>query len=143
MVMKRLIAAMVPAGAGIRAQWVAGAGAALFFLVQGAIAVTAAEPAASDWVRDNESAVRLVSAVTGVGTERELSAGIEFELQPGWKTYWRTPGDAGFPVTVDWSGSTNVATVEISWPAPHRFTLFGLETFGYREAVLLTVMLKA
>src|SRR5262245_7291357 len=142
MVMKRLIDLMVPVVTGICAQWVAGAGAALFFLAQGMTAVTAAEPAASDWVRDNESAVRLVSAVTGVGTERELPAGIEFELQPGWKTYWRTPGDAGFPVTVDWSGSTNVATVEISWPAPHRFTLFGLETFGYSEAVLLPVSVK-
>src|SRR5262245_7401743 len=142
MVMKRLIDLMVPVVTGICAQWVAGAGAALFFLAQGMTAVTAAEPAASDWVRDSESAVRLVSAVTGVGTERELPAGLEFELQPGWKTYWRTPGDAGFPVTVDWSGSTNVATAEISWPAPHRFTLFGLETFGYSEAVLLPVSVR-
>jgi suppressor for copper-sensitivity B len=140
--MKRLIAAMVPAVSGICAQWVAGAGAGIFFLALGSLPVTAAEPAASQWARDNESAVRLVSAVTGVGTERELPVGIEFELQPGWKTYWRTPGDAGFPVTVDWSGSTNLSAAEMSWPAPHRFTLFGLETFGYSEAVLLPVTVR-
>jgi suppressor for copper-sensitivity B len=140
--MKRLIALLVPKGTGICAQWVAGAGAALFFLAAGMLSVTAAELVASDWVRDKESAVRLVSAVTGVGTERELPAGLEFELQPGWKTYWRTPGDAGFPVTVDWSGSSNVASVEISWPAPHRFTLFGLETFGYSDAVVLPLKVR-
>ncbi len=84
----------------------------------------------------------MVSAVAGAGTESELRAGIEFELQPGWKTYWRTPGDAGYPISVDWQGSVNVATAEIAWPAPHRFTLFGLDTFGYSEAVLLPVLVK-
>ncbi|HEY7689982.1 MAG TPA: protein-disulfide reductase DsbD domain-containing protein [Dongiaceae bacterium] len=102
----------------------------------------AAETAASEWVRDNESAVRLVSAVAGVGTESELPIGVEFELQPGWKTYWRTPGDAGFPVAVDWTGSSNLAAAEIAWPAPHRFTLFGLETFGYGGQVLLPVTVR-
>ncbi len=84
----------------------------------------------------------MVSAVAGAGTESELRAGIEFELQPGWKTYWRTPGDAGYPVSVDWQGSVNVAAADLAWPAPHRFTLFGLDTFGYSEAVLLPVMVK-
>jgi len=139
--MKRLIIAPVPSAAGICAQWVARAVAAFIFTA-GDLSGAAAEPAASSWVRDNESAVRLVSAVAGVGTERELRTGLEFELQPGWKTYWRTPGDAGFPVTVDWSGSTNVAAAGIAWPAPHRFTLFGLETFGYSGAVLLPVTVR-
>jgi suppressor for copper-sensitivity B len=98
-----------------------------------------ADGAASDWARAPESAVRLVSSVIGVGDAAELRLGLEFELQPGWKTYWRSPGDAGFPVTVDWSGSENLAGAEIAWPAPHRFTLFGLETFGYGESVLLPV----
>jgi suppressor for copper-sensitivity B len=140
--MKRLIVATVPPVAGICAQGVAGAVAAIFFFLSTAISVAAAEPAASAWVRDNESAVRLVSAVAAVGTESELRTGLEFELRPGWKTYWRTPGDAGFPVTVDWSGSTNIATAEIAWPAPHRFTLFGLDTFGYSETVLLPVTVR-
>jgi suppressor for copper-sensitivity B len=35
-----------------------------------------------------------------------------------------------------------VAAAEIAWPAPHRFTLFGLDTFGYSEAVLLPVMVR-
>ena len=138
--MKQLITASGPAAArngGCYSFVLAG----LLLLVSSGISA-AADSAASGWARDNESAVRMVSAVAGAGTESELRAGIEFELQPGWKTYWRTPGDAGYPVSVDWQGSVNVAAADIAWPAPHRFTLFGLDTFGYSEAVLLPVMVK-
>ena len=138
--MKQLISASVPAAARIGGCY-SFVLAALLLLVSSGISA-AADSAATDWSRDNESAVRMVSAVAGTGTESELRAGIEFELQPGWKTYWRTPGDAGYPVSVEWNGSVNVAAADIAWPAPHRFTLFGLETFGYSEAVLLPVMVK-
>ncbi|MFM9843407.1 MAG: protein-disulfide reductase DsbD family protein [Dongiaceae bacterium] len=138
--MKQLKSASAPAAARIGGCY-SFVLAGLLFLVSGGISA-AAESASTEWVRDNESAVRMVSTVAGAGTESELRTGIEFELQPGWKTYWRTPGDAGYPVTVDWQGSVNVAAADIAWPAPHRFTLFGLDTFGYSEAVLLPVMVK-
>jgi suppressor for copper-sensitivity B len=138
--MKQLISASVPAAVRIGGCY-SFVLAGLLLLVSSGISA-AADSAATDWARDNESAVRMVSAVAGTGTESELRAGIEFELQPGWKTYWRTPGDAGYPVSVEWNGSVNVAAADIAWPAPHRFTLFGLDTFGYNEAVLLPVMVK-
>jgi suppressor for copper-sensitivity B len=105
-------------------------------------AAAAAELGASNTARTDQSAVRLLSATAAVGTATELRAGLEFALQPGWKTYWRSPGDAGFPVSVDWSGSTNVAAANLSWPAPHRFTLFGLDTFGYEERVVFPVEIR-
>jgi suppressor for copper-sensitivity B len=84
----------------------------------------------------------LVSATSAVGTAAELRVGLEFALQPGWKTYWRSPGDAGFPVTVDWADSRNVAAADMSWPAPHRFSLFGLDTFGYKDEVVLPIAVR-
>jgi suppressor for copper-sensitivity B len=103
----------------------------------------AAETGASAWARIEHSAVRLIVARSTVGPRGEVHGGLEFELQPGWKTYWRSPGDAGFPVTVDWSGSRNVAAVEMMWPAPHRFSLFGLDTFGYESHVVLPLAVRA
>ncbi|MEX2008684.1 MAG: protein-disulfide reductase DsbD domain-containing protein, partial [Dongiaceae bacterium] len=47
-----------------------------------------------------------------------------------------------FPVTVDWSGSRNLAAAEMSWPAPHRFSLFGLDTFGYADEVVFPIALR-
>src|SRR5258707_3750846 len=101
-------------------------------------AAHAGEPA-SAWQRNDQAAARLVAAVTAVGDSQRLPAGLELDLQPGWKTYWRSPGDSGIPVTVDWSASRNVASAEMAWPAPRRFTLLGLETFGYADQVVFPV----
>jgi suppressor for copper-sensitivity B len=105
-------------------------------------AARAADPGASEWVRADESAVRLISATSGVGAAADLRVGLEFALQPHWKTYWRSPGDAGFPVTVDWAGSLNVAAAEMSWPVPHRFSVSGLETFGYEDQVVFPIAVR-
>src|SRR5262249_59326870 len=95
----------------------------------------AAGPGAWEWARTDQTAVRLVAAASAVGAADALSVGLQFTLKPGWKTYWRSPGDAGLPVTVDWAGSTNVASAVMAWPVPHRFFLNGLGTFRYEGEV--------
>ncbi|MEM7543913.1 MAG: protein-disulfide reductase DsbD domain-containing protein [Pseudomonadota bacterium] len=64
-------------------------------------------------------------------------AGLRMELEPGWKTYWRIPGDAGIPPHFDWSGSTNVAKVEVEWPAPMVFQTYGIQNVGYKDRLIL------
>lgn len=66
-------------------------------------------------------------------------AGLELRLSPGWKTYWRAPGDAGIAPLIDWSGSDNVAAARILWPRPHVFHLNGMQTLGYAGDVVLPV----
>jgi DsbC/DsbD-like thiol-disulfide interchange protein len=66
-------------------------------------------------------------------------AALRFELAPGWKTYWRAPGEAGIPPRFDWRGSRNVAAVEILWPTPQQTTTNGLRTIGYAHDVVLPV----
>jgi suppressor for copper-sensitivity B len=90
---------------------------------------------ASQWFRSAQSSARLVSAVEGAGDLGTVPVALHILLQPGWKTYWRNPGDAGFPLQIDVAGSTNVAEAKLAWPVPHRFQLFGLQTFGYGEEV--------
>ncbi|MFT6774919.1 MAG: DsbC/DsbD-like thiol-disulfide interchange protein [Paracoccaceae bacterium] len=70
-------------------------------------------------------------------------AGLSIELAPGWKTYWRQPGDAGVPPRFDWSGSDNVAEVTVIWPRPHAFDSFGYRTIGYKDAVTLPLRVVA
>ncbi|MEC7396520.1 MAG: disulfide bond formation protein DsbD, partial [Pseudomonadota bacterium] len=66
-------------------------------------AAGAAGAASGDWNRNDHVEMRLISAVSGVGELKEISAGLHFRMQPGWKLYWRTPGDAGFPPLANWS----------------------------------------
>lgn len=122
---------------------------ALLTLLGGGLALAAPTtvPAAQgDWQRDAigpEIAVeaRLIAAVDGVGLMEEVPAGLQVRLPEGWKTYWRSPGDAGLPPVLDWQGSGNVADMRFDYPAPHRFELFGLETFGYEHEVVYPLTL--
>lgn len=73
---------------------------------------------------------------TQSGTEM---AALHLVLAPGWKTYWRAPGEAGIPPRFDWSGSENLASVTLHWPRPEMFDLNGMRTFGYHDALLLPI----
>ena len=95
--------------------------------------------AASDWSVTEQASVRLIAAVDGVGDRSTVPMGIQFRLKPGWKIYWRSPGDAGLPPKADWSGSQNIAGTSVAWPAPERFSVYGLETLGYKREVVLPV----
>jgi suppressor for copper-sensitivity B len=95
--------------------------------------------AATGWVGDAHAAARLITAVEATGSGTGLDAGLQIRLAPGWHAYWRTPGDAGLPPSIDWNGSQNVASTAISWPAPRRFSLDGLETQGYENGVVLPI----
>lgn len=68
-------------------------------------------------------------------------AALRLTLSPGWKTYWRTPGDAGIPPQFDWSGSDNLRGVGITWPAPEVFLTAGMRTIGYSGDVVLPIAL--
>jgi suppressor for copper-sensitivity B len=97
---------------------------------------------ASQLFQSPQSSARLVSAVQATGDLATIPVALHILLQPGWKTYWRSPGDAGYPLMVDVTGSTNVAEAKIAWPVPHRFQLFGLQTFGYGEEVAFPLMVS-
>ena len=101
-----------------------------------------ARAAASDWSATEQTKVRLIAAASRVGSAQTLRLGLEFKMKPGWKIYWRSPGDAGFPPRIDWSGSTNVASAAIAWPAPQRFTVLGFNTTGYKKEVILPLTVR-
>lgn len=71
-----------------------------------------------------------------------LQAGLEVRLQPGWKFYWRNPGEGGVPPRFDWSASRNLAAAEVAWPAPRRITIGGVDLHGYSGEVVLPLTLK-
>jgi DsbC/DsbD-like thiol-disulfide interchange protein len=68
-------------------------------------------------------------------------AAIRFDLAEGWKTYWRSPGDAGIPPIFNWSGSENLAGVRIHWPRPHVFAVNGMQSIGYKNELVLPIEL--
>jgi len=94
---------------------------------------------ASDWDAEAHTASRLIAgSMFKTSDAAFLRAGVEIRLDPGWKTYWRDPGDSGVPPTLDFSGSENVKSVTILWPAPERFPDgAGGNSIGYLDHVIL------
>jgi DsbC/DsbD-like thiol-disulfide interchange protein len=96
---------------------------------------------ASPWQHDAHSAVRLLA---GSRSGAVLLGGIAIQLQGGWKTYWRTPGDSGVPPRFDFSKSENVEAVTVLWPAPKKFDDgAGGFSFGYKQQVVLPLRIVA
>jgi DsbC/DsbD-like thiol-disulfide interchange protein len=98
-------------------------------------ALTPAAPATAGSV----AIPRLIAGVAEAAGAR--TAGLEIALAPGWKTYWRAPGDSGVPPLFDWAASENLAAVAVEWPAPEIFETFGFTTLGYGGTVTLPLRL--
>ncbi len=64
---------------------------------------------------------------------------LQVELEPGWKTYWRSPGDAGIPPHFDWRTAENLGEVELFWPRPEVIESGGKRTLGYHDRMLLPI----
>ncbi|MGB7974465.1 MAG: protein-disulfide reductase DsbD domain-containing protein [Roseiarcus sp.] len=96
----------------------------------------AADAFSTDWALAAKSQARLIAGGGDL-------AGFEIALSPGAITYWRDPGDAGLPPTLDFSGSDNVASVEPEFPAPKRIKeADGGEAFGYDSGVVFPLRVK-
>ncbi len=108
-----------------------------------AACVAAAAPASaaddSAWSQDSRAAIRLVAG-SNAGTTTPLRAGVEIKLQPGWKTYWRYPGDSGVPPRFDFSGSDNLKSATVLYPAPHLFSDEGGNSLGYKDTVIFPIV---
>ena len=110
-------------------------------LLASSLAMEARAEDASPWQRDGHSAVRLLA---GSRSGAVLLGGIAFQLQPGWKTYWRTPGDSGVPPRFDFSKSDNIEAVTVLWPAPTKFDDgAGGHSLGYHDQILLPLRIVA
>ncbi|MCV6547809.1 MAG: protein-disulfide reductase DsbD family protein [Cohaesibacter sp.] len=95
-----------------------------------------AKAAQSPWAEGYGGKMRLVAGGTfGTG----LKAGLEIAMEPGWKTYWKVPGDAGIPPMLDFSASSNVKDVKILWPAPTRYGDNLAQLVGYKEWVTFPI----
>jgi DsbC/DsbD-like thiol-disulfide interchange protein len=94
---------------------------------------------ATAWQTEAHAEARLIAgAMVKTPHESFVRAGIEIRLDPGWKTYWRYPGDTGVPPSIEFAGSNNVKSAEVLWPAPERFSDgAGGNSIGYLGEIIL------
>lgn len=67
---------------------------------------------------------------------RHMTA-LRLRLAPGWKTYWRAPGEGGIAPRLSWEGSGNLAEVIEHWPRPAIYHVAGLQSLGFEHELVL------
>ncbi len=100
-----------------------------------------ASAAESAWSQTPHARMRLVDG--GTAPDGARLAGVEIVLSPGFKTYWRDPGESGVPPVFDWSASGNLKAAEALFPAPSRFDDPAGFYNGYKGGVVLPVKVTA
>jgi DsbC/DsbD-like thiol-disulfide interchange protein len=122
-----------------RAAAILGANLVLLVTMRPALAADA-----SSWDGTERAAVRLIAGTARAeGGATIQRAGIEIRLAPGWKTYWRYPGDSGLPPRFDFSKSRNVKSVNVRWPAPQRLVDESGVSIGYKHDVIFPLDVTA
>ncbi len=101
---------------------------------------SAQEAATSSWSKGDFSSLRLIAGATAPSGKQRV--GVEIVTKPGFKTYWRNPGDFGVPPVFDWSGSTNIGGLDVRWPAPERFQDGAGFSVGYVGEVVIPISVQ-
>jgi thiol:disulfide interchange protein len=85
----------------------------------------------------------LVSEMSGFMPGQALTVGLLMKTKPHWHTYWRDPGDAGLPTTLEFKLPAGVKASDILWPKPQVFKdPGGLTGYGYEGDNLLPAVIQ-
>jgi thiol:disulfide interchange protein DsbD len=106
--------------------------AAAIFLLLGALTATA--------FGAHTAATLLLSADTATPGATIL-AGVQLEMDPGWHTYWKNPGESGQATEIKWTLPPGVTAGEIRWPLPQKLPPAEVTTYGYEDKTILLVPL--
>ena len=72
-------------------------------------------------------------------TQNKVQLGIRVDMNKGWHTYWKNPGDSGGAMKINSIKSENIRFDEIKWPTPELIPYPPFMTYGYKESVIFPV----
>jgi thiol:disulfide interchange protein DsbD len=79
----------------------------------------------------------LIAEVTSAAPGTSFEVLFHQEIDPGWHTYWRNPGDSGAAPEIKWQVPEGVTVSAFQWPYPERIPYGPLMNFGYHDDVYL------
>jgi thiol:disulfide interchange protein/DsbC/DsbD-like thiol-disulfide interchange protein len=116
---------------------------AMRFLAGAALALAFAASASAQPVNTGHLTAELLSQAQGIAPGQTIHVALRQQIQKGWHTYWRNPGDSGEPTRLTWSLPEGWSAGAFTWPAPHRLPIPPLLNYGYTDEVLLPMTLTA
>ena len=79
----------------------------------------------------------LVSETASVAPGEPFTVALRIDMEDGWHSYWKNPGDSGEPIAIDWALPEGFEASSFQWPYPHRIDVAMLTSYGYSDEVLL------
>ncbi|WP_210727557.1 protein-disulfide reductase DsbD domain-containing protein [Sphingopyxis sp. PAMC25046] len=105
-----------------------------FFIAMAGVAPGSAQPMFSANVE-----VSLVPMNQWAAPGSTAIVAVRQDIEPGWHTYWRNPGDSGGATELTWTLPAGFSAGPILWPLPERQPVKGLMNYGYSRQVYLPV----
>lgn len=109
--------------------------------VPGAIPGTGAIPGAGA-VRDGRVEAELIAQHKALVPGTTATLGLRLEMDEGWHTYWKNPGDSGMATSIAWDLPDGFVAHDIDWPAPDHFEVSGLASYAYEGQIVLPVRVE-
>lgn len=85
---------------------------------------------------------RLVAERMEIAPASTVDLALVLEIQSGWHTYWRNPGDSGDPPRMTWTLPEGVEVGPIQWPRPEVIPVGPLASYGYSGRAVHLVALS-
>ena len=104
--------------------------------------VAGGQARAGSVVASPHAVTTLAAETSAVAPGSTLWVAVVQQLDKGWHTYWRNPGDAGEPTAIRWSLPPGWRAGDIVWPAPHRLPVGPIMNYGYEGQVVLPVPIE-
>ncbi|WP_168193200.1 protein-disulfide reductase DsbD domain-containing protein [Rhodophyticola sp. CCM32] len=102
------------------------------------LALSAIAPVSAQFAGQSLDEVVQVRLLEGWRSEaNHHMAAIHITMAPGWKTYWRAPGQGGIPPRLRLDPVEGVDGMSIHWPRPEVFFNNGMRSIGYHGDVIL------
>ncbi|TAG28296.1 MAG: protein-disulfide reductase [Burkholderiales bacterium] len=93
-------------------------------------------------IKTPHAEVELLAEQTALVAGQSARVGLSIKHAPHWHTYWKNPGDSGYPTKVTWDLPPGVSVSEFDWPVPQRLRTGPIVNFGYEGEVLLPATVK-
>lgn len=80
--------------------------------------------------------IRLVSEKNALIPQAVNQMAVVIDQKNGWHTYWKMPGDAGFPTRFTFSLPQGLSATEPEYPFPERFDTAGIISYAFNGETL-------
>ena len=88
-------------------------------------------------IKTEHAEVELIAEKTALVVGEKNTIGLSIKHAPHWHTYWKNPGDSGYPTKITWQVPAGYGVGEFDWPTPKRLATGPIINFGYEGEVVL------